>query len=575
MDLHRQLFYLLVLQLAAALAWAEPRVAIEPGRVQLTDFQVGYHIDPSGALTYEQVRSQPFEITGNVTSLGTNARVAWFRLILDNASSAQRQVFLHLPNAYHVKSVDIYQERDGVLVHSELIDLDQLAASSPMYGGTAVYPISLAADQSVTVYLRSFSYSHQWFALEVLDEYHSRHTLVSINIDIALMVGMLLALVFYNGLLYFATSKKENIFYSLYLISGLIWIALSYGLIASAFDLYGDAIFKLNLSLFTMPIFLLLFMMAIFETRVFYPTEHRFLQGLIILLSGALVWGLFDISAALKPASTLAALMMIVTLSVGISLYRKGHPLARYFLFGHSLFVLFNGIAVLVYKGLIAPSYLGSHGVGIGIMLEALTLAFVISHRIKLLESLRASQEDLKKQASTDPLSRLYNRRFFFPEASYLLELARGSATPLSIMTLDIDHFKRVNDEHGHACGDQVIMTVATTLKEQSRSSDLIARLGGEEFVILLPGTDLAEAARCAERIRSAVQALQITDSQNPSVAVAVSIGVAELDTTQDSIDAALARADKALYQAKNGGRNQVCLAPSVETGGCAAQPAG
>lgn len=566
MDLPRQLLLLLLLQLVTALTWAEPRISIDQSQIKLTDFLVGYHVDQSGTLTFEEVRTLPFGTTHNRTSLGTDAQVVWFRLKLDNTSGTDQRFFVHLPHAYHVKSVGIYEERDGRLVHSELLDLNQVNDSSLMYRGTAVYPVTLPADQSTTLYLRSFSYSHQWFAIEVLDAYTSRHTLVSVNIDIALMVGMLLALVFYNGLLYFATSKKENIFYSLYLISGLVWIALSYGLIASAFDAYGDGVFKLNLSLFTMPIFLLLFIMAIFETRVFYPTEHRFLQGLIVLLTGALVWGLFDISAALKPASTLAAVMMVVTLSVGISLYRKRHPLAKYFLLGHSLFVIFNGIAVLFYKGLIAPNYLNSHGVGIGIMLEALTLAFVISHRIKLLENIRASQEDLKRQAATDPLTRLYNRRFFFPEANYLLEVAKGAGTPVSVMLLDIDHFKRVNDDHGHACGDQVIMALARTLKEQSRSTDLIARLGGEEFVILLPGVDLSEVRQCAERIRAAVQALHITSSLNEAVQVAISIGAAELDTARESIDAALARADKALYQAKNSGRNRVQLAEPVDT---------
>lgn len=307
MDLPRQLLLLLFLQLATALAWAEPRVSIDQSQINLTDFVVGYHVDPTGTATFEEVRTLPFAETGNRTSLGTDARVAWFKLILDNSSGAEQRIFVHLPHAYHVRSVDIYLERDGELVHHELLDLNQAAHSSLMYRGTAVYSITLPAEQSATLYLRSFSYSHQWFAIEVLDAYTSRHTLVSINIDIALMIGMLLALVLYNGLLYFATSRKENIFYSLYLISGLVWIALSYGLIASAFGVYGDAIFKLNLSLFTMPIFLLLFIMTIFETRMFYPTEHRFLQGLIVLLSGTLVWGLFDISAALKPASTLAA----------------------------------------------------------------------------------------------------------------------------------------------------------------------------------------------------------------------------------------------------------------------------
>ncbi|SDS98845.1 diguanylate cyclase [Halopseudomonas litoralis] len=567
MDLHRQLLFVLLLQLVTALAWAEPRVSVDQSQINLTEFRIGYHIDPSRTLTFEEVRTLPFNETGNRTSLGTDARVAWYKLILDNTSDVDQQLFVHLPHAYHLRSVDIYEERDGALVRSELLDLDQIADTDVMYRGTVVYPFTLPAEQSTTLYLRSFSYSHQWFAVEILDEYASRHGLVSINTDIALMVGMLLALVFYNGLLYFATSKKENIFYSLYLISGLVWIALSYGLIASVFDVYGDTIFKLNMSLFTMPIFLLLFMMAIFETKSYYPTEHRFLQGLIALLSGTLIWGFFDISAALKPASSLAAMMMVVTLSVGVSLHRKGHPLVKYFLLGHSFFVLFNGIAVLFYKGLIPPSYLSSHGVGIGIVLEALTLAFVISHRIKLLEDIRASQEELKKQAATDPLTRLYNRRFFFAEANYLLELAKGADTPVSVMILDIDHFKRVNDDYGHGCGDQVLTKLAQTLKEQSRSEDLIARFGGEEFVILLPGADLLEASRCAERIRIAVQALKMTAGVNETVQITVSLGIAEFDMEQESVESALTRADQALYHAKNDGRNRIYHAePAVIT---------
>ncbi|MFO7706097.1 MAG: diguanylate cyclase [Halopseudomonas sp.] len=561
MDLHKQLLLGLLLLLQASLGCAEPRVGIDQSQINLSDFSIGFHIDQSGALTYEDVRALPFSETGSKTTLGTDARVTWFKLILANTSGAEQQLFVHMPHAYHVQSVDFYQERDAQLVHSELLDMERLADSQLMYRGTAVYPLTLPAEQSTTLYLRSQSFSHQWFAVELLDAQASRRALVSLNIDIALMVGMLLALVFYNGLLYFATSKKENIFYSLYLISGLVWIALSYGLIAGVFDVYGSAIFKLNISLISMPIFLLLFMMAIFETKLYYPKEHRFLQGLILLLSGTLVWGIFDISAALKPASSLAALMMVVTFSVSLSLYRKGHPLVKYFLIGHSFFVLFNGIAVLFYKGLIPPSYLSSHGVGIGIMLEALTLAFVISHRIKLLEDIRASQEELKKQAATDPLTKLYNRRFFFSEADYLLALAKTSRAPLSVMVIDIDHFKHVNDDHGHAIGDRVILKLARTLKHQSRTTDLVARFGGEEFVVLLPATDLALASLCAERIRAAVEALQFRVSESGLVRCTVSIGIAQIDVGQESIEAALQRADKALYAAKHSGRNRVCAA--------------
>lgn len=250
--------------------------------------------------------------------------------------------------------------------------------------------------------------------------------------------------------------------------------------------------------------------------------------------------------------------MMVVTFSVSISLYRKGNPLVKYFLVGHTFFVVFNGFAVLFYKGLVEPSYLSSHGVGIGIMLEALTLAFIISYRIKILEDIRASQDELKKQAATDPLTRLYNRRFFFSEADYLLELARSGRTPLSVMVIDIDHFKQVNDTYGHGVGDQVIVSMAQTLKKFSRSKDLIARFGGEEFVMLLPETGLEEATGCAERIRVAIENLRTTLEDN-EINCTISLGIAAVDVSNESIESALNRADKALYEAKHTGRNRIC----------------
>ncbi|GAA6130204.1 sensor domain-containing diguanylate cyclase [Halopseudomonas sabulinigri] len=553
-------FVLLVLLLSAAAASAEPRVVLDSTSVNLTDFRIGYYIDDSRELTYQQVRDRSFRETASTTSLGTNARVAWYKVILENATDSDLALDVQMPHAYHVESVAFHEERDGQLVRSEILDLDNLGNSGIMYHGVAVYPVTLPANATTTLYVRSFAYSHQWFALDIYDEEHSRQALVATNNDVALLVGMMLALVFYNFLLYFATSKLENIFYSFYLISGLVWIALSYGLVASLFDAYGDEVFMLNISLITMPIFLVLFMMAIFETKTRYRVEHRFLQALLVPLCVMFVWGLFDISAALKPASTAAVIMMVVTLSVTFSLLRKGNPLAKFFLVGHGFFVIFNVMAVLFYKGLIEPTYIASHGVGIGIMLEALMLAFIISHRIKILEDIRASQDELKKQAATDPLTRLYNRRYFFAEAGYLMEVAKAHQQPLAVLAIDIDRFKQVNDTHGHAVGDQVIITLARALKAQSRNKDLLARFGGEEFVMLLPETNTDQALACAERVRAAIAAQRIDLSPGKQLSLTVSIGVATVNLATDSIETALNRADKALYEAKHKGRNQVCL---------------
>ncbi len=554
------IFSSLVLWFFCVAAQASPIVNIVPEAVQLTSFPIEYFIDDSKLLDYQSVRKEAFQKTTSTTTLGTQATVTWYRITLYNSKQQDKNLFLNLPKAYHVRSIQIVEERSKGLTNQTLIDLNQASDHPLMYRGAVVYPFVVPAGETTVLYVRSHVYSHQWFSSEIYDDAHSRRALVGGHLDIALLVGMMLALVFYNGLLYFATSRKENILYSLYLISGLTWIALSYGLISKAFNVYGDSLFILNLSVFTMPIFLLLFMMAIFETRKFYPKEHRALQGVLVLLVASFLYGLVDIAGALKPATGLASLMMVVTFSVSISLLRKRNPLAKFFLIGHTFFIIFNGFAVMYYMGFVKPNYINSHGVGIGIVLEALTLAFIISYRIKVLEDIRSKQDELKKQASTDPLTQLYNRRYFIAEGRYMVKKAKANETSLSVLTIDIDHFKAVNDNHGHNVGDLVLIGVAGVFQRFSRDKDLIARFGGEEFVILLPEAGYAEALECAERIREGVEKHSFKVNDGLTLQIRVSIGVARVDvTTLESLESAIDRADKALYQAKSLGRNRVC----------------
>jgi diguanylate cyclase (GGDEF)-like protein len=564
---YRTILSFLLLFILSFAAQASTILTIGQEAIRLTDFRVEYFTDDSQSLSYEEVRKQTFQETTSSTSLGAKAAVTWFRFTLRNSSLKARALLLHLPSAYHARSVDIFQERSQNLIDQASVDLNDASDHLLMYQGTVVYPFTVPLGETVVVYVRSHVYSHQWFSLEIYDNARSRQALVGGHLDIALLVGILLAMVLYNALLYFATSKSENIFYSLYLISGLAWIALSYGLLGKAFNIYGDAVFVLNLALITMPIFLLLFMMSIFETEEFYPTEHRVLQGMLALLAITLVYGLFDAVGALKPAASLAVLLMVVTFSVGISLLRKGHPLVKYFLVGHTFFVVFNGIAVLYYKGLVAPNYINGHGVGIGIVLEALTLAFIISYRIKVLENIRSKQNEFKQQAATDPLTQLYNRRQIVSEGEYIGEKARAAGEPLSVIALDIDHFKAVNDEHGHHVGDSALVDIAGILRQYSRDTDLVARVGGEEFVILLPGADHAEARSCAELIRRGVERHVVGAGDGLDVRITVSIGVAEVDTAMESVESAVNRADKALYEAKALGRNRVCCSEAVAGG--------
>lgn len=172
-------------------------------------------------------------------------------------------------------------------------------------------------------------------------------------------------------------------------------------------------------------------------------------------------------------------------------------------------------------------------------------------------QEVREAKAKAEQEARLDPLTGLYNRRAFMELASGELLRARRYNTHLSIAMIDLDHFKKINDNWGHAIGDRVLVAFAGILKNSMREVDVIARLGGEEFVLLMTETTVEEATRVAERIRGDVVAgsLQLADAQLHWTA---SFGVTALHDDDYSVTAALLRADKALYRAKEGGRNRV-----------------
>jgi len=178
----------------------------------------------------------------------------------------------------------------------------------------------------------------------------------------------------------------------------------------------------------------------------------------------------------------------------------------------------------------------------------------------RTIRELEASRRTLAEQASTDALTGLRNRRSFYEHAAHCIARAQQYRYDVSVLLLDIDHFKKVNDSYGHHTGDVVLMQVADTLKRLVRLEDTAGRLGGEEFVVLLPETNRLGAAVLAERIRAAIEAMQV-EVAGQTVPVTTSIGVATQNAENlMTIDQLLTTADRRLYLAKNGGRNRIAI---------------
>ena len=173
----------------------------------------------------------------------------------------------------------------------------------------------------------------------------------------------------------------------------------------------------------------------------------------------------------------------------------------------------------------------------------------------RLRDNVQASIE----MAVTDGLTGLHNRRYMETHVTTLVEQAAARGKPLSVLVLDIDYFKSINDTHGHDAGDDVLREFARRLRKNVRGIDLACRFGGEEFVVVMPDTDGAVAEKVAERIRAEIAQMPFALGQEgKTIEVTVSVGVSSLLKGSDTVAALMKRADLALYEAKSGGRNRV-----------------
>jgi two-component system cell cycle response regulator len=189
-----------------------------------------------------------------------------------------------------------------------------------------------------------------------------------------------------------------------------------------------------------------------------------------------------------------------------------------------------------------------------------ITAAVAVIQRAQVIESTKSENARLEQLAHTDPLTQVLNRRALTERLTSEMERALRYDTCVALLMIDIDHFKRVNDTHGHLVGDDVLRDVASLLNVTVRSTDLVARYGGEEFLVVLPETDDEGASAFAERIRERIEQQPLTGrAEGANLRVTASIGVATFPAARiESVEDLFARADAALYRAKADGRNRV-----------------
>lgn len=372
------------------------------------------------------------------------------------------------------------------------------------------------------------------------------------------LYGFVIALMAYNAMLYAGLRQSRYILYSLYLAMFLL-MNISYS--GHGFKwLWPD---HTTWEQWSNPILIVLygtsgltFALAFLDTRTHLPRVHKAVIG-FMAVSGLLELLSILIDSqrdALLVAFVYAFLFSIVMLAIGALSMRSGRKPARYFLLAALSAMIGAALTALSVAGIIPYNAWTFRAVDIGVLLDATLLALALTYQFRTSQQEKLQAEQL---ANLDPLTGVNNRRAFYDLTAPIWNIALRNDRDLSVIMLDIDHFKEINDAHGHAVGDDTLTTIAGVLTGSIRVQDVIARWGGEEFIILLPETGLQEAAALAERLRRAIEAIRLKFI-DAEITVTASFGVAQRGRGQQSLDALISTADDCLYEAK-AGRNRVC----------------
>ncbi len=554
------LIWLLAATLGGTAVAAPPLNASAPesGPIGL---HAAYFKEAGGPLTLSQAvaawRDGRFAAAhSRVLSFGIGSRPVWVHFTVANTGNRTLRRRLSIETAW-LDHVDVYFRHDGKTVAAyhtgdtkpfrlRPIDSRDFSFDHPFPPGLSDVFVRVQTPDPMVIPMY----------LMPLPQARERATVQTYSYGF--LYGFLFALLAYNVMLYAGLRDRRYILYSLYLgmfllmnISytghGFKWIWPNH----PTWEQWSNPILMVAYGASG-----LMFAISFLDTRRHLPRVHKAVLaylgiGLCLLLLTVLA---DSQRGALLVAFTFVFLFTFIMLTMGVVAVRSGRKPARYFLLAAISAMVGAAVTALAVWGFIPFDSWTFRAVDIGVLLDATLLALALTYQFRVSQTERLRAEQL---ATLDPLTGIDNRRAFYGKAAPVWNISLRHDHDLSVALLDIDSFKRVNDGYGHAYGDKVLIETARVLKKCVREQDLVARWGGEEFIVLLPETGLQEAAALAERLRLAI-ADMVVKHHDADITVTASFGVARRQTDHHNLDGLISVADRRLYQAKRGGKNQV-----------------
>ncbi|MCW7540468.1 sensor domain-containing diguanylate cyclase [Aquabacterium sp. A7-Y] len=587
---------------AVSAACAQP-VELSASRVgTLLGQELRYLEDPDGRLDLAAVRARADSMRPSeqaVPNFGYTRTTYWFHVRLVNRDPLVTRWLLEAQYP-QLDDVSFYALRGDTVVTASRAGRLFPFGQRQVEHRNLIYPLELAEGEAVDIYLRVHTQSSLQLPLLLSTPAALFTRDLKVQLALGLLYGVLVAMLVFNLLAYVQIRHRSYLHYMQFTGSYMFCQLAINGL---AFQyLWPDAP---RWAATALPVFVCMSLVGMLNfSRSFLDLAHCLPRTDRLMRAYALALLLLALAALVTPyriAITLATVnaffVSLGVFAVAVVAVSRGLKQARYFMLAWAAPLVGIGLYPLKTFGLLPSNVLTEYGLQIGSAVEALLLSAALLDRMKILkeqnERIEAdARRDLEQRVAQrteelngalrelsdanavlqqmnvlDGLTGVKNRKHFDERLDSELKSQARTGRPLSLLLIDIDHFKSVNDTHGHLAGDACLRAVAGAIAASLfRPGDEVSRYGGEEFAVVLPETPAPGAAALAERIRSAVEQLQLHWEQGERIPLTVSIGVAQAKPGQGAVPL-IATADAQLYRAKHEGRNCVRTA-SGEAGG-------